>query len=125
MTSTFYLNQKFSDLNIIPNFRNANLGLRTLEAFFHKKGQAFHHLDESWLLTCYSKEEYKQVIHSLLSVMMEMAAKSPDVNKCLLVEDKLLAIDRYKLDFMEEWQPEIHIETDESDEAENPLDTEQ
>ncbi len=117
--TTFYLNQKFSDLNIIPNFRNVNLGVRTLEAFLHSKGQVFDNLDKSWLLTLYSKEDYGQVIHSLLSVMMEMAAKSPEVANCLSIEDKLLAIDKYKFDFIEQWQPEIHIETDDSTDTED------
>jgi hypothetical protein len=117
--STFYLNQKFSELDIIPNLRNVSLGVRTLEVFLHSKGQIFHHLDKSWILTLYSKEEYSQLVHNILSVVMEMAAKSPEAANCLSIEDKFLAIDKYKFDFMEQWQPEIHIETDDSTDTED------
>ena len=51
--------------------------------------------------------------------MMEMAAKSTEAANCLSIEDKLLAIDKYKFDFMEQWQPEIHIETDDSTDTED------
>jgi hypothetical protein len=111
--SQYHRNQKFTDLKIVPNWRNVSTGIKCLHAMCDRNGLQYSDISRSVLLSYYAEENYKQAIHAIMADMAEVISRKAS-SSIAPIDKRLDFIDEMKYDFMVAWSPEEYPE-EESD----------